>query len=70
MIHVSYLYDCQPLLCLPNSESIVQAINDGVRFLGTNRNFFIFLSDAARYEGQSISNETFSITLVFLELCN
>ena len=49
MIHVSYLYDCQPLLCLPNSESIVQAINDGVRFLGTNRNFFIFLSDAARY---------------------
>ena len=22
------------------------------------------------YEGQSISNETFSITLVFLELCN
>ena len=25
---------------------------------------------ASRYEGQSISNETFSITLVFLELCN
>ena len=25
---------------------------------------------ATNYEGQSISNETFSITLVFLELCN
>ena len=31
MLHVSYLYDCQPLPRLPNSDSIVQAINDAAQ---------------------------------------
>ena len=38
--HVSYLYDCQPLKCAPNSNIIAQAVDDTVRNLGMNRNFF------------------------------
>ena len=48
--HTSYLYDCQPLSCAPNSDSITQAVDDAVRSLATNRNSFcLLLSDAARY---------------------
>ena len=48
--HVSYLYDCQPLKCAPNSNIIAQAVDDVVRNLGINRSFFcLFLSDAAKY---------------------
>ena len=47
---VSYLYDCQPLKCAPNSNIIVQALDDVVRNLGINRSFFcLLLSDAAKY---------------------
>jgi len=50
MPHVSYLYDCQPSLCSPNGDSIVQAIDDAIRSLGVNRNSFcLLLSDATRY---------------------
>ena len=45
---VSHFYDCQPLPCSPNSDSIFQAINNVVRSLGTNQNYFcLLLSDAA-----------------------
>ena len=48
--HVSYLYDCQPLKCAPNSNVIVQAVDDAVRNLGINRSFFcLLLSDVAKY---------------------
>ena len=48
--HVSYLYDCQPLKCAPNSNIIAQAVGDVVRNPGINRNFFcLLLSDAAKY---------------------
>ena len=48
--HVSYLYDCQPLKCAPNSNIIAQAVEDAVRNLGINRSFFcLLLSDAAKY---------------------
>ena len=48
--HVSYLYDCQPLKCAPNSNTIAQAVDDVVRNLGINRSFFyLLLSDAAKY---------------------
>ena len=48
--HVSYLYNCQPLKCDPNSNIIVQAVDDAVRNLGINRSFFcLLLSDAAKY---------------------
>ena len=48
--HVSYLYDCQPLKCSPNSNIIAQAVDDAVRNLGINRSFFcLLLSDAAKY---------------------
>ena len=48
--HVSYLYDCQPLKCDPNSNIIAQAVDDAVRNLGINRSFFfLLLSDAAKY---------------------
>ena len=48
--HVSYLYDCQPLKCTPNSSIIAQAVDDTVRNLGINRSFFcLLLSDAAKY---------------------
>ena len=48
--YVSYLYDCQPLKCAPNSNIIAQAVDDAVRNLGINRSFFcLLLSDAAKY---------------------
>ena len=48
--HVSYLHDCQPLKCSPNSNIIAQAVNDAVRNLEINRSFFcLLLSDAAKY---------------------
>ena len=48
--HVSYLYDCQPLKCAPNSNIIAQAVDDAVRNLGINRSFFrLLLSDATKY---------------------
>ena len=48
--HVSYLYDCQPLICAPNSNIIVQAVDDAVKNLAINRSFFcLLLSDAAKY---------------------
>ena len=48
--HVSYLYDCQPLKCVPNSNITAQAVDDDVRNLGINRSFFcLLLSDAAKY---------------------
>ena len=47
---VSYLYDCQPLKCAPNSNIIAQAVDDAVRNLAINRNFFcLLLSNAAKY---------------------
>ena len=48
--NVSYLNDCQPLKCAPNSNIIAQAVDDTVRNLGINRSFFCLLrSDAAKY---------------------
>ena len=48
--HVSYLYDCQSLKCAPNSNIIVQAVDDAVRNLKIKRSFFcLLLSDAAKY---------------------
>ena len=48
--HVSYLYNCQPLKCAPNSIIIAQAFDDAVRNLGINRNFFcLLLFDAIKY---------------------
>ena len=48
--HVSYLYDCQPLKCAPNSNIIAQAVDDTVRNLGIKRSFFcLLLSDTAKY---------------------
>ena len=48
--HVSYLYDCEPLICAPNSNIIAQAVDDAVRNLEINRSFFFLLmSDAAKY---------------------
>ena len=48
--HVSYLYDCQPLKCAPNSIIIAQAVDDAVRNRGLNTSFFcLLLSDAAKY---------------------
>ena len=48
--HVSYLYDCQPLKCAPNSNTIAQSVDDAVRNLGINRSFFcLLLSDAAKH---------------------
>ena len=38
--YVSYLCDCQPLKCTPNSNIIAQAVDDAVRNLGINRSFF------------------------------
>ena len=39
--HIGYLYDCQLVPCVPNSNSIAQAVDDTVRSLATNRNSFI-----------------------------
>ena len=48
--HVIYLYDCQPLKCVPDCNIIAQAVDDAVRNLGINRSFFcLLLSDAAKY---------------------
>ena len=48
--HISYLCDCQPLKCVPNSNIIAQAVDNAVRNLGINRSFFcLLLSDAAKY---------------------
>ena len=48
--HVSYLYDCQPQKCTPNSNITAQAVDDAVRNLGINRSFFcLLLFDAAKY---------------------
>ena len=41
--HVSYLYDCQPLKCAPNSNIIAQAVDDAVRNLGINESFCLLL---------------------------
>ena len=48
--HVSYLYDYQPLPCMPNSNSIAQAVDNAVRSLGIRRNSLCLLScGAAKY---------------------
>ena len=48
--HVSYLCDCQPLKCAPNSNIIAQAVDDAIRNLGINRSLLCLLqSDAAKY---------------------
>ena len=48
--HVSYLFDCQPLKCAPNSNIIAQEVDVVVITLGINRNFFILLLfDDAKY---------------------
>ena len=48
--HVSYLYDCQPLKCAPNSNIIAQVVDDAVGNLGINRSFFcLLLFDDAKY---------------------
>ena len=45
-----YLYDCQSPPCTPNSYNVAQAVDDAVRFLGSNKNAFcLLLSDAAKY---------------------
>ena len=47
--HVSYLYDCQPLKCAPNSNIIAQAVDDAVKNLGINTSLFcLLLSNAAK----------------------
>ena len=49
-LHISYLYDCQPLKCATNSNIIAQAVDDAVRNLGSNKSFFcLLLSDATKY---------------------
>ena len=48
--HVSYMYECQPLKCAPNSNINAQAVDDAVRNLGINISFFcLLLCDAAKY---------------------
>ena len=47
---INFLYNRQPLPCATNSNSIAQAVGDGVEFLGINKNAFcLLLSDAAKY---------------------
>ena len=47
---LSYLYDCQPLKCAPNSNIIAHTVDDAVRNVGSNRSFFcLLLSNAAKY---------------------
>ena len=47
---VSYLYDCQPLKCAPNSNFIAVAVDDAVKNLGIKRSFFcLLLSNAGEY---------------------
>ena len=48
--YVSNLYDCQPQKCVSNSNIIAQAVDDAVRNLGINKNFFcLLISDVAKY---------------------
>ena len=48
--HAIYLYDCQPLKCASHSNIIARAVDDAVKNLGINKNFFcLLLSDAAKY---------------------
>ena len=48
--HVSYMYECQPLKCAPNSNINAQAVDDAVKNLGINISFFcLLLCDAAKY---------------------
>ena len=43
------MYDCQPLPCGQNSNSIAAAVDDGVKFVELNRNSFrLLLSDDAK----------------------
>ena len=47
---VSYLYDYQPQIRAPNSNSTAQAVDDAVGFLEISRNSFCLLvSDAAKH---------------------
>ena len=69
--HVSYLYDSQPLKCAPNSNNNFQAVDNAVRNLGMNRNFFCMLSsDAAKYTiaagktPKSLHSKLFRVTCV------
>ena len=48
--HVSYLYDCQPLKCVPNSNIIAQVVDNAVRNFEMNRSFlYLLVSDATKY---------------------
>ena len=39
--HVSYLYDCQPLKCAPNSNIVAQAVDDAARNLGNQQKLLL-----------------------------
>ena len=74
--HISYLYDCQPLKCAPNSNIIAQAVDDAVRNLGINRSFFcLLLCDAAKYmiaagiTLKSLYSKLFHVTAHLLHNC-
>ena len=74
--HISYLYDCQPLKCAPNSNIIAQAVDDAVRNLGINRSFFcLLLCDAAKYmiaagiPLKSLYSKLFHVTAHLLHNC-
>ena len=41
--HISYLYNCQPLPCASNNNTIAKIVDDGVRSLAINRNFYLLL---------------------------
>ena len=50
--YVSYLDDCEPLKCTPNSNIIARAVDNAVRNLEINKSFFCLkkkLSDATNY---------------------
>ena len=47
--HVSYLYDCQPLRWVLNSNSIAQVLDDADRSLRINRNSLYLLLSNAKY---------------------
>ena len=49
-LHVGSLYECQSLLCAPDSDRIAQSVDDTASSLGISRNSFCrLLSDAAKY---------------------
>lgn len=53
---VSYLLECIPLISTVNSQVIVQAIDDAIRYLQTPRpNFCLLLTDAAPYNMKAAS---------------